>query len=279
MIINFTKMQGAGNDFILIDGEEIQGVVIEDLAVEMCNRHYGVGADGLIVVNPLNSLDGTTDTAWKFINSDGSLAEMCGNGIRCFAKYVKEKGIVQKDEFTVKTLAGIMRTKILEDGRVKVNMSAPILEPEKIPAKVKNPLEQKIKVDDKQFIFNAIGMGNPHCVIFSDEDTEFLAKEYGPKIEVSEIFPNKTNVEFVKIISPKEIKVDVWERGCGITLACGTGTCASVVAGILNGILMSRVIAHLPGGDLEIEWNGKDLKNPIYMTGEAVFVFEGKYRL
>ena len=222
-IINFTKMQGLGNDFVVVEESELSKVEISrlELAKKLCDRRFGVGADGLIII-----LKGTdTDLAWDFYNSDGTVAEMCGNGMRCFAKYVFEKGIIAKNKFSVKTLAGVIIPEINQDGTVTVNMGNPIFEPVNVPViSEKTPvLNEKILAKGKEFVFNAISMGNPHCVIFSGKNTKELALEYGKSIEYDLKFPKKTNVEFVEILSKNEIKIDVWERGCGITQACGTG--------------------------------------------------------
>lgn len=276
-IINFTKMQGLGNDFVVLDYEEYKKTnkTAEELAVKLCDRHFGIGADGLIIVNPNTT---NTDIGWIFYNNDGSIAQMCGNGIRCFAKYVFEKGYVNKKEFSVETKAGTIIPKILNNGLIKVNMSKPILEPSKIPAKVKSNLNFEVKVSDRTFSANAISMGNPHCIIIIDENTKELALKYGREIETHEIFPEKTNVEFIKILSREEINLDVWERGCAITLACGTGACASVTAAILNGLCNNKVKVNLPGGQLVIEWDGKinDTQHDIFMSGPANYSFYGQ---
>lgn len=276
-IINFTKMQGLGNDFVVIDYEEYKKAnkTPEKLAIKLCDRHFGIGADGLIIINPHTT---NTDIGWIFYNNDGSIAQMCGNGIRCFAKYVYEKGYVNKKEFSVETKAGTIIPKILDNGLIKVNMSKPILEPSKIPAKVDKNLNFEVKVSDRTFFANAISMGNPHCIVITDEDTKELALKYGREIETHELFPEKTNVEFIKIISREEINLDVWERGCAITLACGTGACASVTAAILNGLCDSEVKVNLPGGQLVIEWNGKmnDTNHDIFMSGPANCSFTGQ---
>lgn len=276
-IINFTKMQGLGNDFVVLDYEEFKKTkkTPDELAVKLCDRHFGIGADGLMIVNP-NTIN--TDIGWIFYNNDGSIAQMCGNGIRCFAKYVYDKGYINKKEFSVETKAGTIIPKILDDGRIKVNMSKPILMPEKIPAKVKNNLNFEVKVSDRIFIANAVSMGNPHCVIITKENTKELALKYGREVETHELFPEKTNVEFIKILSRDEINLDVWERGCAITLACGTGACASVVSAILNGLCDSKVKVNLPGGQLVIEWEGKieDTDYDIFMSGPANYSFTGQ---
>ncbi|MEI7474301.1 MAG: diaminopimelate epimerase [bacterium] len=281
--LKFTKMQGLGNDFILVDGKEVKdlGLDYSNIAVKMCDRNFGIGGDGLIIVNP-PEVEADTDTSWRIINSDGSEPQMCGNGIRCFAKYVYEKGIVDKKKFTIWTLAGTIIPEILDNGEVKVDMGSPILEAEKVPVKVEGQQEvinYPLTVKDKTFNINAVSMGNPHCIIFTEEDTELLAKEYGPYIEKHEIFPEKTNVEFVKILASDRIKIDVWERGCGITLACGTGACASTVAAIVNKFTQNEVTAELPGGNLKIKWQQDNGLNKLYMSGPAEFVFFGEYLL
>lgn len=276
--LKFTKMQGLGNDFILVDGNDVKGMEYSTLSKKMCDRKFGIGADGLIIVNPVD-FPADTDTSWRIINSDGSEPQMCGNGIRCFAKYVFDKEIVKSKKFTVNTLAGTIIPEILENGEVKVDMGSPILESAKVPVNtgLDKTISHPISAKGREFKFTAVSMGNPHCIIFSDEDTAFLAKEYGPSIELDNLFPEKTNVEFVKIVSKDEINVDVWERGCGITLACGTGTCAAVVASVLNGLTNNSVKANLPGGIINIDW---DIDNSrIFMTGAAEYVFTGEYFL
>ena len=279
MELKFTKMQGCGNDFVILDYEEFKKMncTMSDAAKKLCDRNFGIGGDGLIIPN--TEIE-ETDIGWYFYNSDGSTAQMCGNGMRCFAKYVYDKKLVDKKEFTVKTLAGIITPKILENGQVKVNMSKPILESEKIPFIPNHNLNYKISVKDRIFEGNAVSMGNPHFVIFikDDENLLDLAKEYGALIETSVEFPEKTNVEFIKIKSPKKIELCVWERGCGITLACGTGACASVVAGILNGYLENTVTVDLLGGQVEVEWlgNTENTDVDVYLSGPAEYVFEAE---
>lgn len=276
MGIKLTKMQGCGNDFVILDYEEfIKGGWndMKDAAINLCDRHFGIGADGLIIPN-LNTED--TDIGWFFYNSDGSTAQMCGNGMRCFARYVYDRKFVDKKQFSVKTLAGIIMPEILDNGNIRVNMSKPIFESNRIPFIPQNNLNYKISVMNRIFEGNAVSMGNPHFVIFikDDEDLLSLAKTYGPEIEISAEFPEKTNVEFVKINNSSKIELCVWERGCGITLACGTGACASVTAGILNGILDNIVEVKLPGGVVNVEWQG--FGNDIFLTGPAEYVFEAK---
>ena len=284
MGIKITKMQGCGNDFVIMDYEDYKHGVEEkrwedmsEAAKKLCDRNFGIGADGFIIPNTNTE---ETDIGWFFYNSDGTTAQMCGNGIRCFAKYVYDKKLVDKKEFGVKTLAGIIIPKLLDDGRVRVNMSLPILESEKIPFIPVNNLNYKISVKNRVFEGNAISMGNPHFVIFTgqEDDTLALAKEYGHSIETSSEFPEKTNVEFAKVISEDKIELRVWERGCGITLACGTGACATTVAAILNGLTEHSVDVKLLGGTVHIDWPGNkyDSLHDVYMTGPADYVYKAE---
>lgn len=275
--VKFTKMQGAGNDFILLENNEYKKIekLFPEIAKKLCDRHYGIGADGIFV--PIENPKTYADLGWLFFQSDGSTAQMCGNGMRCFARFVYDKGITAKKKFSVETLAGKIVPEVLDDVLIRVNMGKPILEPERIPFKGDYNLNYPLRLGLKKFMVNAVSMGNPHCVIFSDEEINALAKKYGDDIEHDNLFPEKTNVEFVKIVSRNEIDVAVWERGCGITLACGTGACASVVAAILNGHCDNKVKVNLPGGALTIEWSGSS-QNPdsdVFMTGSAEYVYEG----
>lgn len=282
--IKITKMQGLGNDFVILDYPEYEktGLTMPELAKKLCDRNFGVGADGMIIPN-LTPNDKSTDIGWYFYNSDGTTAQMCGNGIRCFAKYARDNKLVEANKFSVETLAGVITPEILEDGNVKVNMSKPILESAKIPFKGENNLNYELKTSNRAFTVNAVSMGNPHCIIFTDgsEDLLELAKTYGPEIEKHELFPEKTNVEFIKVISKNEIDLRVFERGCGITLACGTGACASVVAGILNNLTEQKVKVNLLGGALTIEWQGSsvDVEKNVYMSGPAEYSFFAQYIL
>ena len=279
--INFTKMQGLGNDFIIFDEDEFAKVNGKkaDFVAKVCDRNFSIGADGVIVVQ--KSVP-NADIGWLFFNSDGTFAQMCGNGMRCFARYVFENNILgeNKKQFTVSTQAGIIEPKIVDENTVCVNMGKPILSCEKIPFKGKQHLMFPIEAGVRKFNINAVSMGNPHCVIFVDENenTKEFACDYGPLIEKNALFPEKTNVEFVKILNRNEIVLDVWERGCGITLACGTGACASVVSGVLNGLLDNKAVkVHLPGGDLSISYDGSK-ENPdcsVFMTGVAEKSFTG----
>ena len=274
--IKITKMQGCGNDFVIVDYPEFEktGMKASELAVKLCDRHYGIGADGMII--PITDAK-DTDLSWDFYNSDGSTAQMCGNGMRCFAKYAYDNKLVDKKAFSVKTLAGIIKPELLDNGLIKVNMGKPILEDKKIPFWG----ERKITALDKEFDITPVSMGNPHCVIITEDDPMKLAEKYGPVIEKHEYFPEKTNTEFVKIISKNEIEMTVYERGCGITLACGTGACASTVACVLNNLTENKIKVNLPGGAVNVEWSGtKDNPNQdIFLIGPAEYSFTAEYML
>ena len=274
--IKITKMQGCGNDFVIVDYPEFEktGMKASELAVKLCDRHYGIGADGMII--PITDAK-DTDLSWDFYNSDGSTAQMCGNGMRCFAKYAYDNKLVDKKAFSVKTLAGIIKPELLDNGLIKVNMGKPILEDKKIPFWG----ERKITALDKGFDITPVSMGNPHCVIITEDDPMKLAEKYGPVIEKHEYFPEKTNTEFVKIKSRMEIDMRVYERGCGITLACGTGACASVVACVLNNLTEQKVKVNLLGGPVFVEWQGskEDTQKDIYLIGSANYSFFAEYIL
>ena len=275
--IKVTKMQGCGNDFVIVDYDEYKktNLSMSEFAKKICDRNFGIGADGLIIPNLEDNKD--TDLGWYFYNSDGSGAQMCGNGMRCFSKYVYDKKIIDKKTFSVKTLAGIIKPEILEDGNVKVNMGTPILEEEKVPFNG----ERNISVQDKVFEVTPVSMGNPHCVIFTDKIPYEAAKKYGPELECHKYFPQKTNVEFVNVKSRSEVDLCVYERGCGITLACGTGACATVCTCILNNLTDNKVKVNLPGGAVYVEWQGNK-QNPdkdIFLIGPAQYVFSANYLL
>ena len=270
--MQFVKMHGLGNDFIIFPEEETGGVSSwSSFALQVCDRHRGVGGDGVILV--LSS--SVADLGMRIFNSDGSEAEMCGNGIRCLAKFAFERGIVNKKEFTVETKAGIIIPQITEEekGKVKkvrVNLGKPRFRPAEIPValegeEVKNyPLE----VGGRTFLFSALSLGNPHVVIF---EIPPQWEKYGREIENHPIFPNKTNVEFVEVKNRKEAVVKVWERGAGATLACGTGAAATLIAGVREGKLDREATIHLPGGPLKVEW-----QEEVYIEGPAEEVFRGE---
>ncbi len=274
--MRFTKMHGLGNDFILVNGfQEQLPLDLKQTSLNLCDRHFGIGADGLIIVLPSQK----ADIRMVIINSDGSEAEMCGNGIRCFAKYVYELGLIAKDEFTVETLAGIMRPKlVLAGGQVKgvtVDMGEPVLERSAVPILGEGgpAVDEPLEVLDRTFRITAMLMGVPHTVIFVDDVANFAVEKYGPALENHPIFPRKTNVDFVQVLNRNEIKYRVWERGAGMTLACGTGACTTLVASVLNNKAERQAKVYLPGGTLEIHWAEN---NHVYMTGPAETVFSGE---
>lgn len=274
--MDFLKMNGLGNDFIIVKHDVIPEDVL-DLAVKVCDRNFGIGADGLVYILPSEKADFTM----RIFNSDGTEAEQCGNAIRCVAKYIYDYRLKDSKEISIETGAGIQLVTITSvNGKavaVRVNMGPPILEGQRIPTVFADtPVKEKeITIDGQTFRFTAVSMGNPHAVIFVEDLDQQLVKSVGPKIEVHEFFPKKTNVEFVKINNSSEVTMYVWERGVGETLACGTGACATGVASALTGRTDTKVTVHLKGGDLLIEWNQEE--NVVYMTGPATEVFKGTY--
>lgn len=280
MKIAFSKMHGIGNDFVVIDdrsGDIAKTMSYNDLSINLCHRNFGIGADGLIVV--LNSE--THDLKYRIFNPDGTEPQMCGNGMRVYAKYVYDNKIITKEEFRVETLAGtiIPRVNIGNDGlvhTVRVDMGIPVTEAARVPfiSDNKEAISESISVDDKVFNVTAVSMGNPHGVIFTEKNDRAVVQQFGAKLERHERFPEKANIEFIEVISKEEVNMLVWERGAGETLACGTGACASIVAGYLNGKTSNKAAVHLLGGDLFIEWD-LDSKH-IYKTGPAKLVFTGE---
>ena len=277
-MLNFTKMTGLGNDYIYIDctdGTKIKN--IKELTQKLSDRHFGIGSDGLILI--YNSDNDNADYKMRIFNSDGSEAEMCGNGIRCVAKLIHDKSLSKKDKISIETLSGIKKVKLLEDengkcNEVIVDMGEPMFQDKNIPYNVYEPFNKDLDIDvnKEKMRFTVVSMGNPHAITFVENIDDLNIEKYGPIIEKNPIFPNKTNVEFVEILDKNNIKVRVWERGVGETFACGTGACAAVVASGLNGYTGENVTVDLPGGKLQIEW-GKD--NHIYMQGTATKVFDG----
>lgn len=274
-MLEFTKMQGLGNDYIYIDATKIRIKNPNMLAKYMSDRHFGVGADGLILILPSSK----ADFSMRMFNADGSEAEMCGNGIRCVAKFVYDKCLTDKKIITVDTKAGIKTLTLNVVGKyvdtVKVDMGIPKYESECIPVISNTKIAKNLKIEilDKIFDVTCVSMGNPHTVIFVDDVDSFDVKKYGELIEKNEMFPQRTNVEFVEIKDNSNIKMRVWERGTGETLACGMGVCASVVACVLNGLTSRNVRVKLLGGNLDVLYNDN---NHVYMTGPAKTVFEGK---
>lgn len=278
--MKFTKMQGIGNDYVYVDctGKELKNP--EETARFVSDRHFGIGSDGLILIKDSDAADFRMD----MYNADGSGGEMCGNGIRCVGKYVRDYGLTDKDEISVETLAGIKYLRLtVEDGKVakvRVNMGEPILSPERIPVKSDHEpvVQEPIEVCNREWRMTCVSMGNPHAVIFLDTPVkDFALEEVGPFFEKHERFPKRTNTEFIRMLSRDRMEMRVWERGAKETWACGTGACAAVVAAYLNGYSGRNVTVELLGGELEIEW--KEADNCVYMTGPAVTVFDGEILL
>ena len=274
--MKFTKMHGCGNDYVYVNLFEEQLSNPAEVSIKVSDRHFGIGSDGLITIGPSDK----ADFRMHIYNADGSEAEMCGNGIRCVAKYVYDHKLTDKTEITVETGAGIL-TLILfvENGKVeqvRVDMGQPILNPAQIPvvADGDKVIDEPIEVGGKTWNMTCVSMGNPHAVVFVDDTANFELEKYGPLFENHERFPKRTNTEFVQIISRTEANMRVWERGSAETWACGTGTCACVMASILNGKTEDKVLVHLRGGDLTIEYDRAS--NHIFMTGPATEVFSGE---
>lgn len=275
--MEFTKMHGLGNDFILVAGETALPSDASELAVRLCDRFFGIGADGLVYILPSDK----ADFKMRIMNSDGSEAEQCGNAIRCVAKYVYDRGLTKNTAVTIETIgAGAQKVQLtVENGKavkVRVDMGAPILNGLQVPTTVdaEPVLNHPIEVDGREFRFTAVSMGNPHCVIYVDDAVNFDLHAWGPKLEKHPMFPRKVNVEFVTVKSRDYADMRVWERGAGPTLACGTGACATLVSSVLNGLTGRTAVVSLKGGDLLIEWNEDD--NHVYMTGPAQEVYTGK---
>lgn len=286
-------MHGLGNDFILIDCRQLELDNLPELSKKLCHRRFGIGADQVLLLDNSN----IADFKMRIFNADGSEVEMCGNGIRCLAKYIWDKNLSDKNILNIETLTGIIRPE-KAGNLVKVDMGEPIFEPEKIPVIPPYPplekggwgdlkavgkggfekegqrriIDYPLQVKDKEFKITCVSMGNPHAVIVVDDLSNFPVSYYGPMIENHFMFPKRTNVEFIEVINPVKIKMRVWERGSGETMACGTGASAAAVASNIKGIAERKVTVYLLGGDLFIEWAGD---NHVYMTGPAVEVFEG----
>jgi len=279
--INFTKMHGAGNDYVYVDCfAHSEPDNLPELSREMSDRHKGIGADGLILICPSEVADGKM----RMFNADGSESEMCGNGLRCVAKYMFDHRLVKTDEISIETGAGILSVTVNHANgianAVRVDMGKPVLKPDAIPtslaandAESGAAVNQILVVDGREFRVTTVSMGNPHCVIFVPAATDELVLRWGPKIELHDAFPNRVNVEFVEVISSTEAKQRTWERGSGETQACGTGASAVCVAGVLSGRLDRKTVVHLLGGDLQMHWD--EQSNHVFKTGPAVEVFEG----
>lgn len=274
--MRFTKMQGLGNDYVYVNcfRENVENP--SEMAIKVSDRHFGIGSDGLILIKPSEVADFRMD----MYNADGSQAEMCGNGIRCVAKYVYDYGLTDQTEISVETLAGIKYLKLqIADGkvsRITVNMGQPELVPDKIPVQADGDrvVDEPIVVNGVTYKMTCVSMGNPHCIVFVDDTADFPLEEIGPMFENHERFPKRVNTEFIQILNRNEVNMRVWERGSGETLACGTGACASAVACVLNGLTEDEITLHLLGGDLSVHWDQEE--NLVYMTGPATVVFDGE---
>ncbi len=276
--MRFTKMHGIGNDYVYVDCvRQKPPADPAALARAVSDRHFGVGSDGLILIGPSER----ADARMRMFNADGSESEMCGNGIRCVAKFVHDHGIATKPHLKIETGRGVLALDLeVQNGkavRVRVNMGEPILESAKIPTTLPGdpPVNAALPVAGTTFDVTCVSMGNPHAVIYSEDITKVALEIIGPLLEHAPQFPRRTNAHFVKVHSPTEVTMRTWERGSGITLACGTGACAVCVAGVLTGRTARKLLAHLPGGDLELEWSEAD--NCVYMTGPATEVFTGEW--
>ncbi|GAB4387438.1 MAG: diaminopimelate epimerase [Thermodesulfovibrionales bacterium] len=273
MTVKFTKMHALGNDFVVIDARGGAPGDLADLAKRLCRRRFGVGCDQLLVLSDSSR----ADFRMTIHNADGGEVEMCGNGIRCLAKYIWDRGLSGKKVLDIETPAGIIRPERAEGGMVRVDMGEPVLEGRKIPVDLDGPVkDHPVEVDGETFLVTCVSMGNPHAVIFVENLGGLPVDFYGPKLERHPLFPRRTNVEFVEVLNRGEIRMRVWERGAGETLACGTGASAAAVASALKGLTENRVAVHLEGGDLLIEWapDGR-----VFMTGPAEEVFEGEIKI
>lgn len=276
--MRFTKMHGAGNDYVYINGfAEALPADLPELARRISDRRFGVGGDGLILILPST----VADARMQMFNADGSEAEMCGNGIRCVAKYVYDHGLARRPELRIETKAGILPLSVTTvQGRVdkvRVDMGPPILAAAQIPTTLAGDpvVNAELHVAGRRFVVTSVSMGNPHCVLFVPEASDELVLGFGPRIETDPHFPARVNVEFVEIINRGEVRQRTWERGSGETWACGTGASAVCVAGVLTGLTERRILNHLRGGDLELHWDEAD--NHVYMTGPAAEVFSGQW--
>lgn len=276
MRLRFTKMQGIGNDFVMVDAISQKVNINSEDARKLADRHFGIGCDQVLIVEaPRNS---EMDFRYRIFNHDGSEVENCGNGARCFAVFVRQRGLTTKKTIRVETLGGPLTLTITDDNQVRVDMGVPQFMPEKIPFIAdKQQQTYTLALQKGDFEICALSMGNPHAVTIVDDVDNFQVHKYGPLIEKHRQFPKKVNAGFMQVLSPTEIKLRVYERGAGETIACGTGACAAVVAGISSGLLEKRVLVNLRGGQLDITWEGEG--KPVIMTGPAKTVFHGQIRI
>jgi diaminopimelate epimerase len=278
-IMKFTKMQGIGNDYVYVNCFEETIDNPNQIARQVSDRHFGIGSDGLILIKPSS----IADFKMEMYNADGSQGEMCGNGIRCVAKYVYDYQLTDKTQISIETLAGIKYLELTVENdkavRIKVNMGSPELYPVNIPVEAEGEtvINQPIDVENTTYLMTCVSMGNPHAVIYMEDVKGLNIEKIGPKFENHKRFPKRINTEFARIIDRKTIEMRVWERGSGETLACGTGACATAVASILNGYTEDEVTIRLLGGDLIIQWDREN--NTVFMTGPAEIVFEGEIHL
>lgn len=279
MEIEFTKYHGLGNDFILIDNRsKSDPLITSEQTVQWCDRNFGIGADGVIFALP--GQEGT-DYSMRIFNADGSEPEMCGNGIRCLAKFIADlQGVTDSREYRIHTLAGVITPKLEDNGKVRVNMGMPQLLASQIPTTLaqgdQKVIDVPLEVGGNSWQVTCVSMGNPHCITYVEDVSAIPLDIIGSQFEHHSVFPKRTNTEFIQVVRPDYIKMRVWERGAGATLACGTGACASVVAGVLTGKCDRICTVELPGGCLDIEWSEVDQR--IYMTGPAQQVFTGRFR-
>ena len=276
--MKFTKMHGIGNDYVYVSTfDQPTPADPVALAIAVSDRHFGIGSDGLILIEPSRA----ADARMRMFNNDGSESEMCGNGVRCVAKYIHDHGIAPRPRVTVETGRGVLTLDLDVEGgkarRVRVNMGSPILQASDIPTTLPGnpPVDVPITIGGRDLAVTAVSVGNPHAVVYVEDVAGFPVETLGPLLERHPAFPRKVNVHFVEILGPAEVRMRTWERGTGITLACGTGACSVAVAGSLGGRTGPHLLAHLPGGDLELDWAGGDA--PVFMTGPAAEVFSGTW--
>lgn len=276
--MRFTKMHGIGNDYVYVNTfDQKPPADPARLAIAISDRHFGVGSDGLILIGPSER----ADARMRMFNADGSESEMCGNGVRCVAKYIHDHGIAPRERVTIETGRGVLALDLEVEGgkarRVKVDMGVPIVRASEIPTTLPGnpPVNVSLRVQGHNLAVTAVSMGNPHAVVYVEDVAAVPVETLGPILEHHAAFPRRVNAHFVEVLGPDEVKMRTWERGSGITLACGTGACAVCVAGVLTGKTARKILAHLPGGDLELEW--PDNSSPVFMTGPAAEVFSGEW--
>lgn len=276
MLLRFTKMHGLGNDFVVLD-LVTQRFLIKDRHIrKLADRRFGIGCDQVLVVEPPGRPD--VDFRYRIFNADGGEVEQCGNGARCFARFVRDKRLIGKDTIRVETKGGVIELLLTRNRQVRVDMGAPVLEPARIPFEApERATTYIIEADGRSYEIGAVSMGNPHAVLLVDDVASAPVTTLGPRLELHPRYPNRVNVGFMQVVSPREINLRVWERGAGETLACGTGACAAVVSGRLRGLLEQEVQVNLPGGSLSIEWSGEG--SPVMMTGPAATVYEGQIQI